>query len=272
MSAVAIIGRVEARGLARRHWPAIVLVAGIAVIIAGAIIAATRSGMAQADTFRSWTAAVYLIGGLALAMGLGASAVNRDADGGWVGLQVCTGTPRVQVALGRVAGRIAVLISCFIAWAVGAIIVGAIMGLGFDAALLATAFAMLVNMILVTAVAAFASVALGPIASGTVGLLIFIFAQASVNLAAATDAGVIGTAWSPLIQVIYAVFPRAIVSPMLSAMQAQGTAGVAAPQFEINGNIVTIPAASLPTVVWTLLWCALLVAGTAGAMRRRALS
>ncbi len=272
MSAIAVIGRVESRGLTRRRWPAAVVLIGIAAIIAGAILAGTRNGLVAEDTFRSWTAAVYLLAGLALSAGLGASAVNRDADGGWIGLQVSTGAPRPQVALGRIAGRIMVLIVGFVAWTIVAVIAGLALGLGVDGPLLLTGLGMLEDMLLVLVAAAFTSVALGPIAAGSVGIVVHIMAQASVNLAAATDAGVIGTAWSPLIKVVYAVFPRGIVSPMTSGMQARGAAGVAAPQFEINGNIVTIPPSSWATVVWTLLWCVVLAAATAGATRRRALS
>ena len=91
------------------------LVLGAGVIIAGAVLAANRTDLAALDTMRSWTAAVYLVGGLLVAATLGASTVNRDADGGWVGLQVATGTPRATVALARIAGRLAILIAVFVA-------------------------------------------------------------------------------------------------------------------------------------------------------------
>jgi hypothetical protein len=68
------------------------------------------------------------------------------------------------------------------------------------------------------------------------------------------------------------VFPRSITSPMHSEMQAAGTAGVAGAQLEINGNIVIVPTSSWATIIWTLMWCVLLVLGTAAGLRKRALS
>ena len=101
MNPTLVIGRIEARGISRRRWFLAMLVVGAAIIIAGAVLAGTRDGLAALDTMRSWTAAVYLVGGLLVAATLGASTVNRDADGGWVGLQVATGTPRTTVTLAR---------------------------------------------------------------------------------------------------------------------------------------------------------------------------
>jgi len=111
MNPIAVISRVEARGIARRRWSLAVMVIGAAIIIAGAVVAAGRGGLAAEDTMRSWTAAVYLVAGLVLAATLGASTINRDADGGWVGMQVVTGTPRVTVVLGRIAGRLLILVA-----------------------------------------------------------------------------------------------------------------------------------------------------------------
>ncbi|MSO45073.1 MAG: hypothetical protein EXQ74_07220 [Thermoleophilia bacterium] len=266
------IARTEAHAIRRRRWYTVLLALGGAFIIAGAILAATRNPVAGDDTLRSWVAAVELIGGLVVATTLGASAVNRDADGGWLGMQVATGVPRPQVALGRILGRVLVLAMTFGVWIVLAAAMGVVTGHGGDGPLAVSGVAMFENMLLVLTFAALCSVALGPIAAGVMGVLAEIVAQALVNLQAAVDADVIGTAWSGLIAVLYAMFPRGIVSPMLSELQARDAAGIAAPQLEINGNIVYVIPSTWLTVIWTLLWCILLAMATAGALRRRALS
>ena len=272
MNPTVIIGRVEARGISRRRWFLAMLVLGAAVIVAGAVLAGTRDGLAAIDTMRSWTAAVYLVGGLLVAATLGASTVNRDADGGWMGLQVAAGTPRATVVLARIAGRLAVLIALFIIWMAVAAICSAAIGQGGDGALFVHGLAMLENMVLVLVTAALCSVALGPVASGIVAIFFYVSCLSLVNLMAALDDGVIGTAWSGLITGLYFLFPRAITSPMLSDMQARGAAGVAGAQLEINGNIVLVPPSSWLTVLWTLLWCAVIAVAAGLSFRRRAIS
>jgi hypothetical protein len=272
MNAAVIIGRVEARGISRRRWALAVLVIGAAVIIAGAIVAGGRDGVAALDTMRSWSAGVYLIAGLVMASALGASTVNRDADGGWVGLQVATGTPRVTVVLGRIAGRLMVLVATFAIWLAVAAICSAAIGQGGDWALFVHGLAMLENMILVLTTAALCSVALGPVASAVVAVFFYVSCISLVNLMAATNENVIGTAWSGLITTLYLIFPRSITSPMLSEMQGRGAAGVAGAQLEINTNIVIVPAASWLTVLWTLAWCAVMAIAAALSFRRRAVS
>ena len=272
MNPALVIGRIEARGISRRRWFLAMLVLGAGVIIAGAVLAANRTDLAALDTMRSWTAAVYLVGGLLVAATLGASTVNRDADGGWVGLQVATGTPRATVALARIAGRLAILIAVFVIWMAIAAICSAAIGQGGDGALFVHGLAMLENMVLVLVTAALCSVALGPVASGIVAIFFYVSCLSLVNLMAASNDGVIGTAWSGLISGLYYLFPRAITSPMLSDMQGRGAAGVAGAQLEINQNVVFVPASSWLTVLWTLLWCAVIAVAAALSFRRRALS
>ena len=272
MNPTLVIGRVEARGIGRRRWFLGLLVLGAAFIIAGAVLAANRNAVAAVDTMRSWTAGVYLVGGLLVAASLGASTVNRDADGGWVGLQVATGTPRLTVALARIAGRLAALVALFAIWIVIAAICSAAIGQGGDWPLFVHGLAMLENMVLVLVTAALCSVALGPVASGIVAIFFYVSCLSLVNLMAASSDGVIGSAWTGLISGLYYLFPRAITSPMLSEMQARGAAGVAGAQLEINGNIVLVPAASWLTVLWTLLWCAVIALSAGLSFRRRAIS
>lgn len=272
MNPVVVISRVEAGGISRRRWFAALLVLGAAIIVAGAVLAAGRDGLQALDTMRSWVAAVYLVGGLAVAATLGASAVNRDADGGWVGMQVATGTPRATVLLARVAGRLVMLVTTFAIWMAVAAICSAAIGQGGDWPLFVHGLAMLENMVLVLVVAGLCSVALGPVASGIVAAFFYVSCLSLVNLMAASNAEVIGTAWTGLITTLYLIFPRAITSPMLSEMQARGAAGVAGAQLEINGNVVLVPPASWLTVLWTLAWCAVIAWAAAASFRRRALS
>ena len=272
MNAVAVIGRIEARGISRRRWPMVLLLAGAAIIVVGAVVAAGRDGAAGIDTMRSWTAAVYLVAGLAVAATLGASAANRDADAGWVGLQVATGTPRPGVMLGRIAGRLAVLVGVFAIWIALAAVCSLIIGQGGDGPLAVHGLAMLLNMVLVLVVAALCSVALGPVASGIVAVFLYVSCLSLANLMAAVNADAIGTAWSGLVTTLYLVFPRAITSPMLSDMQYRAEAGVAGAQLEINGNVVLVPASSWGAVLWTAAWCGVIAWGAAMALRRRALS
>ncbi|MFM9018547.1 MAG: hypothetical protein ACKORG_03790 [Actinomycetota bacterium] len=272
MNPTVIIARVEARGIGRRRWFLGLLVLGAALIVAGAVLAATRNGLAASDTMRSWTAAVYLVGGLLVAGSLGASTVNRDADGGWVGMQVVTGTPRTTVVLARIAGRLVALVAVFAIWMVIAAICSAAIGQGGDWPLFVHGLAMFENMILVLVTAALCSVALGPVASAIVAIFFYVSCLSLVNLMSAANDGVIGTAWTGLIKGLYLLFPRAITSPMLSDMQGRGVAGVAGAQLEINQNIVIVPAASWLTVLWTLLWCAVIALSAGLSFRRRAIS
>lgn len=272
MNALGVIARVEARGIGRRRWFLAAVALGAAIIIAGAMLAAGRDGLAALDTMRSWSAAVYLVGGLVVAATLGASAVNRDADGGWVGMQVATGVPRATVLVARMLGRLAMLLATFAAWMAIAAISSAAIGQGGDGPLFVHGLAMAENMVLVLVVAALCSVALGPVASGVVAAFAYVSVLSLGNLMAATNADAIGTAWSGLITTLYLTFPRAITSPMLSEMQARGAAGVAGAQLEINLNVVVVPASSWLTVLWTLAWCVVLGWAAAAAFRRRALS
>ena len=52
MNPIAVISRVEARGIARRRWSLAVMVIGAAIIIAGAVVAAGRGGLAAEDTMQ----------------------------------------------------------------------------------------------------------------------------------------------------------------------------------------------------------------------------
>jgi hypothetical protein len=118
--------------------------------------------------------------------------------------------------------------------------------------------------------AAGAATLVGAVAGAAFGLLVLITAQAIVNLKAAADQGLIGTAAAGL-DVAYWFLPRAVVSPMLADLQAADEAGPVAPRVEINGNTVQIPAAELDTVLWTLAWCGVFFGMAIFGLRRREL-
>ncbi len=101
--------------------------------------------------------------------------------------------------------------------------------------------------------------------------MVFIAAQAAVNLKAAADQDLIGTADGG-VSALYYVVPRAIVSPMISELQARDAGGPAAPSLEINDNLVLVPASGWGSVVWTLAWCALLAVACVAGLRRRPLA
>ncbi len=269
---LSIISSVEFRAIIRRRWFLVTIAVGAALIVTGTIFAGGRNGIPRFDALRSWTLAVEVLGGLVVSACLGASVANRDADGGWFGLQVATGTTRAVVTLGRVLGRVLVLVGTFAVWMGLAWLSGLLIGNGSDWPLIVTGFAGMGNMLVVLTVAAVCSVALGPVSSGVMGVLTYIFSLALVNMSSAAEADVIGTSWSGLISSLYFIFPRGIVSPLVADLQARDVAGLAAPQVEVNGNIVFIQPASWATVIWTLGWCVLLALAAAGAMRRRALS
>ena len=105
-------------------------------------------------------------------------------------------------------------------------------------------------------------------AAGAFGLGVYVVAQAAVNLKAAADQALIGTADAG-VTALYYVVPHTITSPMIAELQARDAAGAAAPRVEINQNVVLVPAAGWGSVVWTLAWCVLMVALCASGLRRR---
>ena len=272
LAAIAVIGSSEFRALVRRRWFFITVAVGLVLIVAGTIFAFGDDGQMRSDALRSWTLAVEVIGGLVIAASLGSSAGNRDADGGWLGIQVASGVGRSPVMLGRIVGRTLALVAAFAAWIIVAAICSLIVGNGIDGPLVVTGLAGIENMLVVLTVAALCSVAIGPVAAGVTAGIVYVFVQALVNLASAAEANVIGTSWTGLMRTLYFIFPRGIVSPMVADLQARDVAGLAAPRVVVNGNIVFIQPSSWGSVIWTLGWCVLLAFAAAGAIRKRALS
>jgi hypothetical protein len=257
--------------LARGPWLQAAAVAGAAIAVVAAAAAATDSGLAREDALRAGGASLLLLGGLVVAVPLGAGALNRDAATGHLGLLVGSGASRAEVAAAAVGARIAALAAVLVLWGLALQAGSLALGLGLDGPLAVHALAVAVGLLLTLLAAAAASSAVGPVAAGAFGLIAFIAAQAAVNLKAAADQDLIGTA-GEAVTAVYYVVPRAIVSPMISELQARDEGGPAAPSLEINDNPVLVPASGWGSVVWTLAWCALLAIACVAGLRRRPLA
>ncbi len=271
MTRLARLGGAQALRLARRPWLRAVAAAGIAAALAIAAVAAADEGLERADALRSGGASLLLLGGLVLAVPLGATALNRDARAGHLGLLVGSGASRPEVAAAAVGARVAVLAAVLAAWGLALQAGSLALGRGLDGPLAVHALAVAVGLLLAMLASAAASSAVGPLAAGAFGLAVFITAQAAVNLKAAADQGQIGTA-EGAVEGLYYVSPRAIVSPMISELQARDAGGPAAPSLEINGNEILVPASGWGSVAWTLAWCVLLALACGAGLRRRPLA
>jgi hypothetical protein len=175
------------------------------------------------------------------------------------------------VVAAAVGARLAALAAGVALWAVALQAGSLALGMGLDGPLAVHTLAVAEGLALTMLAAAAASSVVGPVAAGAVGAVVYVVAQAAVNLKAAADQGLIGTADAG-VELLYYLGPRAITSPMISALQARDAAGPAAPQLEINDNVVLVPAAGWPTVAWTLAWCVLLALLCATGLRRRPLT
>jgi hypothetical protein len=248
----------------------VALAAGVALAGVAAGVAATHEGLAREDALRRGGATLLLLGGLAVAVVLGSTALNRDSESGHFGALTGAGAARPQLVAAAVAPRVVALLVVAAAWGVALQIGSAALGLGLDGPLAVHTLAVAEGLVLALLACAAASSVVGPVAAGAFGLSLYVLAQAAVNLKAAADQALIGTADSG-VRALYYVVPHTITSPMIAQMQARDVAGAAAPRVEINHNVVLVPAAGWGSVVWTLAWCVLLVALCASGLRRRAL-
>lgn len=269
MSAVAAVLGADGRATLRARWVQALPLAGLVVAILVALNASGDAGRAREDALRAGGATLLLLGGLVVALILGGTAFARDARSGYLGLMVGAGATPSQVGAGRLAVRAIALVAVVALWGVALQVCSLALGMGLDGPLAVHTVLMLVNLALVMcATAAMASV-IGPFAAAVFGLMVFVSAQAAVNLKAALNAGAIASDSGSLINPFYAVFPRALVSPMLEDLQRRHAGGPAAPKLEVNGFDVWVPASSGSTIVWTLLWVGIMAALTVVGVRRR---
>lgn len=273
MSGAAVVTMMgtDLRVLARRLWIQLTTLAGLVFLAIIALIAAGDSGQAQIDAVESNGASLLLIGGLAVAIGLGAGAFSRDASSGYLGLLVGSGATPSRVGAVRITARIVALIAIFAIWGVAMQLVSLGIGRGLDGALAVHTLAALENAGLVLCASAALASIIGPIAAGVFGIMVFISAQAIVNLKADLDQGAIARTSQSYIDPVYSVVPRAIVSPMVATLQHRSDAGPAAPTIDINGLTVFVPASHLIDVLWTLLWTLIFASLATYGVRRRQL-
>jgi hypothetical protein len=271
VSGALAVGSLGLRRLARRRWVLVALAAGLALAVVCALVAIGSDGPAREDEFRRAAAALLLLGGLAFAVALGSGALNLDSENGHLGMLHGAGASRAQLAGGAVGARVAVLALALVGW--GAVLqLGSLgLGLGLDGPLAVHTLAVGEGLLLTLIACAAASSVVGPLASGAFGIALYVTAQAAVNLKAAADQSLIGTADAG-VDLLYAVAPRAITSPMLAELQLRDAAGAAAPRVEINDNTVIIPASEWDSVLWTLFWCALLAFACVAGLRKRPLA
>jgi hypothetical protein len=269
--ALLALGAVQGLRLSRRPWLRVALAAGVVLAGVAGAVAAADEGLAREDALRRGVASLLLLGGLAVAIGLGSTALNRDADSGHLGLLLASGAGRARLAAAAAGARLLGLAVILAAWAIGAQAASLALGLGLDGPLAVHGLAVAEGLALTLLAAAAASSVVGPVPAGLFGAAVYVVAQAAVNLKAAADQGLIGTADAGVTTLYYLV-PRAIVSPMIAGLQIRDEAGPAAPRLEINESVVLVPAAGWVTVLWTLAWCALLGILCASGLRRRALA
>jgi ABC-type transport system involved in multi-copper enzyme maturation permease subunit len=270
-AAAALMMGIDLRIIARRRWILGVTLCGLVYLMILATIAADQTGQTRADTFQSNCASLLLIGGLIVAVGLGAGAFSRDTSSGYLGLLVGSGATPGRVGAVRILTRLAALIAILALWGVAIQLASLALGRGVDGPLMVHTVAWVVNCALVLCASAALASVIGPVAAGVFGLLVFVCAQAVVNLKADLDQGAVSRGSQSFIDSIYSVLPRAIVSPMLADLQRRGHAGPAAPDININGLAVVVPASRLVDVLWTLLWILIFAALATYGVRRRQL-
>jgi hypothetical protein len=265
------VAAADGRAFARARWLHLVLAAGVALAAVIALVAAGDTGLERQDTLRSGAASLLLLGGIAVALYLGGTAFARDARSGYLGLMVGSGATPSQVGAGRLLVRAATLVVVLVVWGLALQGGSLALGEGLDAPLALHTLGNLVNTgLILCATAAMASV-IGPVAAGAFGAIVFVSAQAAVNLKAALDQGAVDQDSSSVVEPVYAVFPRAIVSPMIRDLQERDAGGPAAPRLDVNGVDVLVPSSPPLNWVWTLLWVSALAAVAVVGVRRRQL-
>jgi Cu-processing system permease protein len=261
----------DLRILARVRWVRGVMLAGIALAALIAANASGKSGLDQADALRSGAASLLLLGGLVVAVCLGAGAFANDASRGYLGLLVGTGAGPSAVGVGRALARLAALALVIAAWGAALQAGSALIGDGADGPLAVHTLSVFGNLVLVLCASAAMASVIGPVAAGVFGVGVYISAQAAVNLKAALDVGALSGDSGAIVTPIYALFPRALVSPMINEMQARGVAGPAAPALNVSGVEVVVPSSPWLSVIWTLMWAGIFAALAAYGVRRRQL-
>lgn len=261
-------GTLQLRRLTRRRWLALALAGGVAYAVAVAALAAGDEGLARQDALRQGGVALMLLGGLALALALGGSSLNRDSDSGHFGMLMGAGVGRGSLVAGALLARAAALLFVLAVWAVALILGGAALGAGADGDMAVHAAVSALGLVLIMVVAAAASSVVGRAAAALFGVAVYVTVQGMMNLKAAADQNIIGTA-AGTIDAVHRLVPQFPTSPMLADLQARDAAGGAIPRIDINGNEVILTATGTFGIVWTLAWIVGLALLAYAGMRRR---
>lgn len=268
MNRVILVAALQARRIARRRWSSFVLAAGVVLAVVAAGVAATHDGLERTDSLRQGSATLLLLGGLVVALGLGSPALNRDSDSGHFGVLMGAGVGRGGLVSGTLLGRTATLAAIIAVWGIALQIGSVALGLGLDSQLAVHTLFVAEALLLTMLAASAASSVVPPIAAGAFGLVVYVTAQAMMNLKAAADQDYIGVARES-IDAVYHLMPHIPTSEMLADLQLRDAAGPAVPRVDINGNDVLLTASGWGTVAWTLLWCVLLGLLAYAGIRRR---
>lgn len=261
----------DLRVLSRRRWLGIAAALGLAAVIAIAFVASRASGDVRDDRLHTGGFNLMLLGGVAVAIGLGATALNRDAERGFLGLIHTAGARRAAIGLGRALGRLGALTCVMALWAVGLQVASLVLGRGLDGPLALLGLACLQTAALILLICAAASAFVGATTAGVVGAIGFAMTQAFTNLGAAADQGLIGSVWRDASDALATALPRQIHTPLSADLVNRGEGGPGGQRFEVNGVFAQVDASSWLTVAWTALWCLVFLSAAVNGMRNREL-
>jgi hypothetical protein len=268
MRAAAIVALLHLRRLARTRWLALAAAAGVLGAGLVALSAAGDEGAARSDTLQEGSTTLLLLGGLALAVALGAGALNRDSDSGHFGLLMGAGAGRPSIVVGTLVPRLVALCAVVAVWGAALLAAGGALGRGVDADLALHTAIVSLGLAMTLAATAAASSMVGRVAAGVFGVSVYVTAQAMMNLKAAADQDLIGTARGG-INAAHLLVPHVPTSPMLADLQARDAAGPAIPRIDINGNEVLLSASGAASMLWTIAWVAGFGLLAYAGMRRR---
>lgn len=258
----------DLRALSRRTW--LRMAALLGVLAVGLIIFSALSAPAgeEADAYARGVVALYLLGGLALALTLGAPALRTEAENGTFALLHAAGASRADLALSRILGRVIVLAIVLGLWLVSVEIGSLAIGEGLRADLAVHALAAGLTALLAMMAAIVAGTIVGPVAAGVAGVVVFMTAQGITNLKAAADLNLIGSS-GDFIKAVWWTFPRTITSPLADDLSRRDVGGAAVQRFEVNGVEAVVPTAGIDTWLWVIAWCGLLALVAYYGFRRR---
>lgn len=265
------VAALDLRVTLRGRWWSIAVALGLACAATAAIWAAVGEMGREAARLHGGALNLLLLGGVAVAIGLGSSAINRDAEGGFLGLMEAAGARRPAIGLGRALSRIGALLLVLAAWTVGVQVASVAIGRGLDGPLALLSLATAATCVLVLLVCAAASTLVGPRTAGVLGAMSFATVQALTNLEAAANQRLIGTVWRDVSDAVSAALPRQLHTRLSADLVNAGDGGPAGQRFEVNSSFATIEPATWATVAVCALWLLALLAAVVNGMRNREL-